>query len=68
MNEQEGLVTAQAITSRFSIPRATLYRLVDQGVIPCHESPRQPWHKRRHLLFSVDEVAAALANLAEQNR
>lgn len=67
MNEHSPLVAARVIIGQFGIPHATLYRLVNRGIIPCHEQPRQPWHTRRRLLFSLSEVAEALANMHHPN-
>jgi hypothetical protein len=59
MSEQT-LVTAKVIVDAVGIPRATLYRLVDAKKIPAYPATK-PWHQRRHFLFSLPEVRAALA-------
>lgn len=56
------MVTAKVITDRFHIPRATLYRLVDQGKVPAHDVTAD-YHQRRQIRFKESEVQAALEQI-----
>jgi hypothetical protein len=56
------IVEAGVIIRQFGIPNATLYRLVDEGRIPARDVTK-PFHKRRHLLFNVREVGAAVERM-----
>lgn len=61
---EEPLVTSKVVTAELGIPHSTLYRLVKAGVVPAHQQPRQPWHRRApQLRFHVSEVRAALEGM-----
>jgi excisionase family DNA binding protein len=57
---EDQYVSAKEICKRFDIPRVTLYRLVERGIIPAHELPRRSFDTKRRLRFDPAEVEAAL--------
>ncbi len=54
------MVTAKEVVDECQIPRYVLYRMVRDGRIRAIKQTRQPWHKRDHYQFCLDEVRAAL--------
>ena len=53
------MVGAAAVVRELGIPRSTLYRLVNDKVVPVHEE-QKPWHKAPRLRFRLSEVRDAL--------
>jgi excisionase family DNA binding protein len=65
--EEEALVTVDTVVRETKIPRATVYKMVEEKRIPFVDVT-QPWHRRRQLRFRLSEVQAALRDMGEQRR
>jgi len=62
MEEGEEMVDAHEITTRFEIPRGSLYGLVKEGLIRAHDVTKDH-HRRRQLRFYASEVAEDVAKI-----